>query len=1147
MAQIGRISGPLLEANLLRNGRNLAFRNTFDSTQLLFLDVVDGKVSVNNSVPTHDLYIDGTTQTNNLIVDNGVAATNFSITSNNISIDYGNIFITAPTAVVVSNLETSDFYITDNIISTKTSNANIDLVPNGTGTLEITNNLLVNGDLHATGNITLDGTITFGDALSEDTVDFNTDIASDIVPDQSSLYSLGSSTKRWKDLHINLLNGQTVSTENITVAGLNFGSSYGNIFYVAENGDDTNVGSRQGPLKTIKEALSRVDASSSAPFAIYVLPGGYEEETPLVVPANVSIIGNDIRNTIIRPESAYQSNDVFHLNDSSTVANLTIKDFYYDSVNNTGYAFRFAPDTVMTERSPYIQNVTVLTQEGSVTGVPADIYSDPLGLAGSYTSNSVAVDQINYTQSLVESWIGKALMTWAGEGFPVTFYDIVSVIDEPLDPGYVWRIVLDRDLEDPGEGSYQFSIYPNNGETSIIGTAGYTSATDYSRSFLKSGLPPFFATTVTEFWTCQLGEGLNIVDSVEEDPTNSAWWRVNFKDLATFTNGVPIFTSPSSSGVIPAGQGAWIDGAELNAASINATMLFHSCTFITPNADCINMTNGVRVEWLNSFTYFANKGLNAFNGIDGRVTYDGSTVNYGAELRSIGSANVYGTYGAVADGADCLMYLIQHNFGYIGSGLDSSNDKTLAIQENETVELTGGKIYYQSTDHLGNFRVGDVFHADFETGTTSIDTNAIDFDTLSILTVGTGGNVSTLSINKVETGNVRFSGNRIDSLVGELNIDSASGETNISGNTNLDGSLDIVGNLTFDGTLNLLGNQTTDTIAFNVDFDQDINPNIDSRFTLGTSSKEWLNGFLSETNVGDIRFFDNVLTTTASNANLDLRANGTGTILIPNNNVSISNALTTNGLATLDNVVISGSIINGAGRTQIGDVTVNNIDATGSIDINSSAFFEDISIVGNVITTSSSNSNLELKASGTGEIVFQESLRVENNFTASNIANTGNVTVTDTVTANDASISEIDIYDNVVTTSVSNADLELRSAIVPAPAAPPTDILVPSNNVQIENNLTVNGSTSLRNTNIIGSLLHTSNRTQTGNYNIAGEFTNGDILIEDNFITTTTSNSNLELRASNTGIINIPNNNVTISNNLTVSTDTDLIFKYLTI
>ena len=38
-------------------------------------------------------------------------------------------------------------------------------------------------------------------------------------------------------------------------------------------------------------------------------------------------------------------------------------------------------------------------------------------------------------------------------------------------------------------------------------------------------------------------------------------------------------------------------------------MLFHAVTFIIPGVDGLTMRNSVRVEWLNSFTYFANRGI----------------------------------------------------------------------------------------------------------------------------------------------------------------------------------------------------------------------------------------------------------------------------------------------------------------------------------------------------------------------------------------------------------------------------------------------------------------------------------------------------------------------------------------------------------
>jgi len=58
---IGRISGPLLKANLLREGVDLAFEN-----DLLYLDVNNARVGINNATPQHDLDVSGTTKTTNL-------------------------------------------------------------------------------------------------------------------------------------------------------------------------------------------------------------------------------------------------------------------------------------------------------------------------------------------------------------------------------------------------------------------------------------------------------------------------------------------------------------------------------------------------------------------------------------------------------------------------------------------------------------------------------------------------------------------------------------------------------------------------------------------------------------------------------------------------------------------------------------------------------------------------------------------------------------------------------------------------------------------------------------------------------------------------------------------------------------------------
>ena len=872
MAQVGRISGPLLKENLLRNGNNLAFRNDVGTTQLLYLDVTDGRIAVNHNAPNYDLDIVGTLQTTNLISPNAITA---GLTFANSTISaIGNIELNAAEAVVLHTLENGTIRINDNTISTIVLNTDVDLTPQGTGTTEIINDLNVFGNIHTLGDITFEGTITLGDN-DTDSVTFNSDITSDIIPDQTQVYNLGSTDKQWSHLYTNLLNGTAASTGDLLVNNVDILFSPGNTLYVAVNGDDSNRGDHiLDPFATIARALSAAEASGEQPVTIIISPGEYQETLPLVVPSNVTVSGKDIRNCIIIPDTSSQSNDVFHLSDSTTVINLTIKNHFYDSINNTGYAFRFSPNATMTTRSPYIQNVSVITQESSI-----------------------------------------------------------------------------------GAGD--------------------------------------------------------------------------------------------------AGRGAWIDGDELNAATVNRAMLFHSCTFISPGADVINMTNDVRVEWLNSFTYYANRGLYAFAGSNG-----------GAELRSIGSANVYGTYGAVADGADTLMYLIQHNFAYIGAGNKNDNNLADVIQANEVVELNSGQIHFVTTDQLGNFRIGDNFFIDFDTGDTSINIDTGSIDALDGLIIKTGPDETIITSTKIETGNIRFTQNQLTAIGGDLNLLGATDTLNLQNNSTVTGNVTIRDNFSFGGTLNLAGNQdgrTTDSdkLTFNVEFEQDFVPNTTFKFDLGESQRHWQNAFLDQVTTVDLIIDDNYIETTNSNANLELRANGTGDIFVPSNDVEVDNNLTVSSITDLQDTNITTVLLHTGNRIQSGNYNI----------------------------------------------------------------------------AGELTVDNIYVEDNFITTDVSNANLELRST---------QRIYVPNNNVQLDNNLTVSGITDLQSTNITGTLTHTGTKTQTGDVDVVGNLTViqdidfgaraqfEEILFDGNVITTITSDADLELRANGTGKILVPTDNVNIVNNLSV-------------
>ena len=194
---VGRISGPLLKSNLVRNGIDLAFE-----TNLLYLDVNNSRLGVKTSTPQYELDVNGTTKTTNL-VSTTATLSNISFANNTISTSENYLNLGTLDDVIYQNkLSIDSIDIEGNSIRTNNSNANLEFRPNGTGAVNIHSNLNVDGSVHVTGNITADGNITLGDA-DTDSITINSEIASDLVPDVTDFYNLGSVAKRWNNSWIN--------------------------------------------------------------------------------------------------------------------------------------------------------------------------------------------------------------------------------------------------------------------------------------------------------------------------------------------------------------------------------------------------------------------------------------------------------------------------------------------------------------------------------------------------------------------------------------------------------------------------------------------------------------------------------------------------------------------------------------------------------------------------------------------------------------------------------------------------------------------------------------------------------------------------------------------------------------------------------
>ena len=191
--ELGRISGPLLADNLKRNGQNLAFDNS-----LLYFDVNNNYVGINSLGGSSALTI-GTTKNDNSVgtstlnTVNLIGTTtnigNFTISANTIQHLTGGITISPnqssnPT-IVTPGLSTSNLYLSGNTYTTTVTNDSVNFTPNGTGSINFANSgtvqVTVNANLHATGNITWDGNITFGTNASE-RITIPAEVNSDIIP-----------------------------------------------------------------------------------------------------------------------------------------------------------------------------------------------------------------------------------------------------------------------------------------------------------------------------------------------------------------------------------------------------------------------------------------------------------------------------------------------------------------------------------------------------------------------------------------------------------------------------------------------------------------------------------------------------------------------------------------------------------------------------------------------------------------------------------------------------------------------------------------------------------------------------------------------------------------------------------------------------
>lgn len=217
--ELGRISGSLLSANLLRDGVDLAFE-----TDLLYFDVNSGRIGVNSDSPSKLLFVNDTINTTNVIVDTQFTSPRFIVASDTIQTNTGAIYIspnqTSNPTINALALSTANLKFDNNAL---TSTDSINFTPVGTGVSNIRNNVFITGGLHATGSIRWDGgTLTLGNS-SDDSVTFASDVNSNIIPNNPGnieQYDLGSITQRWGTLYSQTITASSIDSSQSNISTL---------------------------------------------------------------------------------------------------------------------------------------------------------------------------------------------------------------------------------------------------------------------------------------------------------------------------------------------------------------------------------------------------------------------------------------------------------------------------------------------------------------------------------------------------------------------------------------------------------------------------------------------------------------------------------------------------------------------------------------------------------------------------------------------------------------------------------------------------------------------------------------------------------------------------------------------------------------
>jgi len=549
------------------------------------------------------------------------------------------------------------------------------------------------------------------------------------------------------------------------VVRLGAGATVTNILYVTQDGSNTNTGRKLGDAKaTIGGAI----AEATTGTVIKVSAGSYLENNPIVVPEQVSIVGDSLREVSVSPQNANQ--DLFYVSNGNYIAEMS----YTGTLNNGKAIFAFNPEEIgYFNQSPYIQNCTNF--------IPNSIGMRIDGLDAIGPLKSMVVD--SYTQ-YNQGGIGVSI---TNEGYA----QLVSIFTICNDTAIYCGSGAACDLTNSNSSFGNYGLVADGiGPRKYTGIVTAAAAANAFEFVLDLNVPT-----------------LNVTNALYDNITGLTTITVNSNHNFNVGMGVSIagleFTCSSGPGIVtyPSGNKGYIFEVQGIPTStsfevyVGVSTLSH--TYQSGGTAKINVVRPFdgQVIYLDSL-YYTVGGVTVSSGGTGYtqnvdITFGSPSEPWGIPATAVGevkdgyvtkvemvsngrgyttvptvtfaspnvgvntatgTANLVPTYYVIQSSTpvssgictitvtDNVPYAVGvgttvpffkqsrvlasgHSLEYIGSGTNIASSLPqnggVPIQDNETDARNGGLVVFTSTDQSGNFRIGDGVVINQQTGTIS--------------------------------------------------------------------------------------------------------------------------------------------------------------------------------------------------------------------------------------------------------------------------------------------------------------------------------------------------------------------------------------------------------------------------------------------